>query len=143
MPYVGEQWFKAKLPGLSDGKACNYRGRPLDRARNQLRPHIERAGYVFHRDDETPLGIKQCVFRSTDGPMYLSFACSYHVPPDTFGCCLWFDFRPGIRDFLFGSRLGIRVLPEQELHRILGELRRAGIVARPWDIIAEEPEVPC
>lgn len=135
-----QQWFKARLPGLSDACARKLSGSLLDRAREKLRPFVERASYTYHKERQTPLGIHESVFKCCDGPMHLLFSCHHHTPPDTFGFCFSIDLRPT----LFGKRVPAhRMSPEQELARILERLRNAGITARRWDVIAEDDDQPC
>ena len=115
-------------------------GSSLDRARQKLRPFVERCGYTYHKDGKTPLGFNESVFKCVDGPMHLRLSCHHHAPPDTFGFCFSIDLRPT----LFGKRVPAhRMIPEQELTRLLEQLRHAGITARRWDIIAEDEDQPC
>lgn len=133
-----QQWFKARLAGLSNGSAQQLRGSTLDRARRSLRPYIERCDYAFHKEQETPLGISQSIFKCLDGPINLFFSCHHYTPPDTCGFCFSLELRWG----LFGKRVPAhRLMPEQERARILEQLGLGGILARAWDVIAEDDNV--
>jgi hypothetical protein len=110
-----------------------------------VRDYIERAGYVYQREDRAPLGIPLSVFKSDCGPMYMTISCHHRTPPDSFAFCLNFRLQPGVGDWvkgMFNKTMPIvRMAPENELHRIVTELKNAGVTARAWNVITEAEDV--